>query len=82
MGFRSGVASPCIFFHAEKDLTTVVHGDDFTVSGPEEELQWLADTLRSRWDVKVAMLGPDTHHEKEAKVLNRSIRLTASGLEY
>ena len=49
---------------------------------PEQELNWLADTLRARWDVKVAMLGPEDHHEQEVKVLNRSIRWTASGIEY
>ena len=42
----------------------------------------MADTLRSRWDVKVAMLGPDAHHDQEVKILNRSVRWTASGLEY
>ena len=81
-GFIVGRASPCNFYHPMRDLALTVHGDDFIVSGPEEELTWLANTLRSRWDVKASILGPDTHHEQEVKVLNRSIRWTAGGIEY
>ena len=81
-GFVQGRASACVFMHPSRGIAVSVHGDDFTVSGPEEELTWLADTLRSRWDVKASILGPDTHHEQEVKVLNRSIRWTASGIEY
>ena len=36
IGFHRGKASPCIFRHADRDLRVVVHGDDFTVLGLEE----------------------------------------------
>ena len=81
-GFIIGGASPCNFYHPDRDLVLTVHGDDFIVSGPEEELNWLTATLRSRWDVTVSMLGPDTHQSQEVSILNRSIRWTANGLEY
>ena len=34
MGFIQGKASPCCFIHKSRDLACVVHGDDFTFSGP------------------------------------------------
>ena len=30
VGFTRGTHSPVVFYHAEKDLSCVVHGDDFT----------------------------------------------------
>ena len=38
MGFRRGVSSPCTFYHEERDLRVMVHGDDFTVLGTDEQL--------------------------------------------
>ena len=66
----------------ERDLHLTVHGDDFTVSGPEQQLEWLAQHLRDRWEVKTAILGPEPHHVQEVKVLNRRLRWTAAGIEY
>ena len=40
-GFTSGIASPCIFQHYERDITCVVHGDDFTSLGSDPNLDWL-----------------------------------------
>ena len=40
MEFRSDVASPCIFHHADRDLTVVVHGDDFTRLGNDTNIGW------------------------------------------
>ena len=59
-----------------------VHGDDFTISGPEQSLDWLKTFLQARWDVKATILGPESHHAQEVRVLNRSIRWTARGIEY
>ena len=33
MGFQSGAASPCVFFHPERNITVVAHGDDFNALG-------------------------------------------------
>ena len=40
VGFRSGISSPCIFWHESRDLRVVVHGDDFTILGPAKSLDW------------------------------------------
>ena len=73
-GFTVGKASPCNFFHEKADMALSVHGDDFTVSGPERSLEWLRDFLKDRWDVKASILGPDSHQVQEVSVLNRRIR--------
>ena len=40
-GFRRGIASGCIFYHAARDLRVVVYGDDFTVVGTCSDINWL-----------------------------------------
>ena len=32
-GFQRGLANPCMFWHRERDVEVLVHGDDFTVEG-------------------------------------------------
>ena len=34
-----GIANPCLFRHATKDVQIVVHGDDFMASGTEDDLK-------------------------------------------
>ena len=83
MGFRQGVASPCIFIHEEKDLMCTVHGDDFTTKGPKAHLDWFEDTLESLYEIKRGpRLGANEKDAKEASVLNRIVRWTSEGLEY
>ena len=38
IGFTRGVGHPCVFYHAEWNVKTVVHGDDYASSGPESGL--------------------------------------------
>ena len=82
IGFVAGESNPCIFYHKVKDISVVVHGDDFTVSGPERSLEWLKDFLKARWDVKATTLRQESHQAKEVRVLNRSIGWAAQGIEY
>ena len=49
---------------------------------PRGNLLWLQGHLSERWDIKATMLGPESHQAQECKVLNRSIRWTARGIEY
>ena len=49
MGFANGVASPCCFYHKEKDLACVVHGDDFTCLGSDEHLNWYEGQLAEKF---------------------------------
>ena len=33
IGFKRGTASACVFWHEERDIRSVIHGDDFTTAG-------------------------------------------------
>ena len=47
MGFIRGLSSPCIFHHRDRDMSCVVHGDDFTVLAEESSLHWFASEFKS-----------------------------------
>ena len=68
-GFTAGKASPCNFYNKERGMALIVHGYDFTVSGPEEDLVWLRDYLVARWEIKAIILGPESHQAQEIFVL-------------
>ena len=51
-GFKCGIASPCIFWHAERQLTCVVHGDDFTTLGNDDNLNWFEDMMAKSFEIK------------------------------
>ena len=42
-GFTTGVSNPCVFYHSGRDISIVVHGDDFTALGSDENLNWYED---------------------------------------
>ena len=52
-GFKSGIASPCVFFHEGKNIACVVHGDDFTSLGSDSALDWVEDILAKAFDFQV-----------------------------
>ena len=55
----------------------VVHGDDFTFLGAEEDLRRIAAKMEEWLEVKVrGILGTDPEDEKEMVILNRVIKIT------
>ena len=83
MGFARGDASACVFRHVERRLVTSVHGDDFTTAGPKKQLDWLKAELMKHYELNENYrIGPGPDDGKEAKVLNRIIRWTTTGVEY
>ncbi len=40
-GFRQGSYSSCVFYHEQKNVRLVMHGDEFTELGPIKSLDWL-----------------------------------------
>ena len=83
MGFKQGVASPCVFVHKQRSIVTSVHGDDFTNRGSKEDLDWMETELEKKYELsKGGRLGPGPDDAKEGTVLNRVVRWTADGLEY
>ena len=53
MGFRRGIASPCCFYHDQRHLSLVVHGDDFTCLGTLENLAWYEAQMAEAFEIKV-----------------------------
>ena len=72
-GFKRTRASPCVLYHADRDLTLEVHGDDFVTAGDSEDLDWLKQVLEAKFEISTVTLGHDEHDSKSAKVLNRII---------
>ena len=52
MGLERGKATPCAFYEREHNLRLVVHGDDFTVLGLEEDLDWFRRKISEVFEVK------------------------------
>ena len=50
--FKQGASSPCVFYHEEKKLRTVVHGDDYIIVGHEHDLKWLEERLKDKYEIK------------------------------
>ena len=80
-GFTRGLATPVSFYHAQRDINLVVHGDDFTFVGESGELDWVESQMKSWYEVKVrARLGPEAADDKEAVLLGRIIRWHSWGV--
>ena len=82
MGYKKGLSSPCSFHHAEWDLSTVVHGDDFLKEGPADSLIMMNIALEQNFQVKTEIIGPDAGQQLEARALNRAIRWEETGITW
>ena len=72
MGFRRGRASPCIFFHAGREVYLAVHGDDFFATGEPANSLWFEEALLKVFEGKVK--GRLTQAGDELRILNRIVR--------
>ena len=83
MGFISGMASPCCFFHPQRKLHLVVHGDDFTTMGVKTDVDWFEKTLADHFELKIrGRLGENCTGPQQIRILNRIVTLTKDGLVY
>ena len=57
-GFQRGKATPCVFFHEQRKIRTMVHGDDYVSAGMARDLQWMQKQLESKYQVKAQFFGP------------------------
>ena len=82
-GFTRGVANPCCFHHAGRNLMVVVHGDDFTAVGAKADILWYESSLATKFDIKMrGHLGFSDGCVREMRILNRIVRLMDDGLRY
>ena len=80
-GFVAGLSSACIFMHQELRLELVVHGDDFTIAGPQANLKKFADFLSTKYLVKIrGTLGSGPTDDDEITLLNRVIKWGPQGI--
>ena len=71
------------FWHPERDLACVVHGDDFIIAGEDEDLDWIEALMHSWLEIKVrARLGGDERDAKDAVVLVRIVTWRSWGCEF
>ena len=71
IGFKQGKATPCVFYHPERQIRTMVHGDDHVSTGMARELRWMKQQLEAKYKVKTEVLGQEKDQLKQVKVLNR-----------
>ncbi len=83
IGFVKGLGSPCVFYHDDRKLRAVIHGDDFTISGKENQLNWFKENITNKFEVKFkARLGPEENDDKSVRVLNRVVEWNERGISY
>ena len=83
IGFTSGVASPCCFKHPTKNISVVVHGDDFTALGDDDTLDWYEGEMAKHFEIKIrGRLGEGCKGPNEIRILNRVVRIDEKGLSY
>ena len=82
-GFVSGVASPCCFFHPQKGLSVVVHGDDITTLGKDVDLDWLWERLSKSFELKFrGRIGVGKSGSNDMRILNRVVEIHKDGVHY
>jgi hypothetical protein len=82
-GFEREISCGVVFYHPERDLSMVVHGDDFTGCGVDEDLDWIQELMATWFEIKVrARLGDGEKDDKEVVILGRIVRWTRDGIEY
>ena len=63
-----------MFIHHEKNIRLVVHGDDFTVLGYENQLDWFKSQIQQRFEIKHrGRIGPENKDLKSIRILNRIV---------
>ena len=80
LGFVSGQASPCQFYHPHTKVRAVVHGDDFLFAGKYEALKEVETAFAKKYRITNQWLGEN--HAHSLSILNRLVTWTSHGLEY
>ena len=81
-GFKRGVYNPCLYRHPEWKIRTLVHGDDFVSTGGRQAMKLFREVLEKRFEIKTKVVGAAEEEVREARVLNRVLRITEQGWEY
>ena len=79
LGFCMSILQASEYYHQSRGMIVIVHVDDFLCSGDEDDLEWLCDCLKDKYDLKRNVLHKGSN--AEVRYLNRSIRWTPEGIE-
>jgi hypothetical protein len=82
-GFVKGLSCPVVFRHEGRDLDCVVHGDDFTFLGFDEDLDWIELKMRKWYEIKIrGRLGPEPKDDKQIVILGRIVKWHGWGITW
>lgn len=83
IGFERGKSAPTAFYNPVNGVRCVVHGDDFTFLGFEEDLQDVARAMGSWYELKVrGVLGGEPGDLQEITILNRRLTWVGDVMTY
>lgn len=84
LGFEKGASSPSTFYHHQRQLKTVVHGDDFFTEGTPKELKQFDKDFKEHFEMKTEILGPDAEsgEVREVRFLNRVLTWNDQGISW
>jgi hypothetical protein len=68
-----------VFWHPDRDIMTLVHGDDYVSSGRQADLDWMEIQLQAAYEIQTQKLGLGENCVSEGKVLNRIVRCSEEG---
>mgnify|MGYP002214505433 CR=1 FL=1 len=69
-GYRRGIGAPTVFHNKEAETRLVVHGDDFTFSGPRKELERIRRKMKEWYEIKDrGIIGSGNDEIKEVTIL-------------
>ena len=68
-----------MFWHPDRDILTLVHGDDYVSSGRQTDLEWMEVQLQAAYEIQTQKLWLDAGCVPKGKVLNRIVRCDESG---
>ena len=85
-GFVRWLGHRSFFHHPKRDITTLVHGDDYCSAGMGDDLDWLHEPLEKRYDIKTQRIGDGITKKgvkkaTEVQIFNRVVRRTSQGFE-
>jgi hypothetical protein len=82
IGFRRGKASPRVVYHLKKNISAVIHRDDFTLLGSAENLDWSRDQVGGNFEVQFRGRYRVLEIARASIFSDRIVSWTAEGIRY
>ena len=72
-GLARGIGHPSVFDHAEEQIWTLVHGDDYCNAGLSKILDWLQEILEKPYKIKMQRIGRGKDLGSKGKLRERQV---------